>query len=82
MYIPMFIKFMMISDELNAFASSEYVDIGEDYTKTLLNVVLNYATDAPSSSDALVYIGAGLVEGHEGWEHFVEPYAVFNSNLI
>lgn len=72
---------LMVGDELNAFASSEYVDIGEDYTKTLLNVALNYETNESSSSDALVYIGAGLVEDHEGWEHFVEPYAVFNSNL-
>ena len=82
------VEFTIISsDDLNAAAASEYVDIiGENYRKTNVNAILNnlnYIHD-PSlvfPTPGFIEIGAGLVDGHIGWEHFVEPYPIFNSLL-
>lgn len=81
-------KFTVISsEELNASAFSEYVDIiGENYRKTNVNAILNNLNYIPNigsefPTEGFIELGAGLVDGHIGWEHFVEPYPIFHELL-
>lgn len=82
------VQFTVIpSNDLNAGAASEYVEIsGENYRKTNVNAVLNNLNYIPNPNAkfptaGFIDIGQGLIEGHIGWEHYTEPYPVFNSLL-